>query len=78
MLSMITISDDIYARMHFHTISICTNGMTIVMCLCMLLAAICAVCYWLDIHQLWCASLWILKIMSLHLPTYNIAGLVSA
>ena len=65
-LSVIAMSDYICTRVHLYTIIICTDGMTIVMCPCMLLAAICAVCHWLDVCELWCASVGIMQ-LQIHL-----------
>ena len=70
-------------KVHLCTVVIRTNGMTIDMCPCMLLAAICAICYWLSVCQLWCIGVDIIQseiyfchclcpIISAHALSYNI------
>ena len=57
---MINISDYICATVSLYTFIKCTDGITIDMCLNLLLAVVCASCHWFGIYQLWHVSLWIL------------------
>ena len=54
------LSGYICTREHLYTIAICTDGMSMDMCSCLLLVAICVLCYWLGIFHLWYESMWIL------------------
>ena len=47
----------VYTSVHLYIIMVCSDGMTIGLCPCVLLAAIGMVCYWLPIYILWCASI---------------------
>ena len=72
------------SRVHLYKIMVFTDGTTRNMCPYALLTAIGAVCYWLTVYHLWCASMWILynyryicvtvwcTVLSLYTPSYNI------
>ena len=47
-LSMI-ICDFIYTEVHLHASGICTDGMIMNMCLCLILVAICLISHWTSI-----------------------------
>ena len=47
-------------RVYLYIMMGCTDGVTIVMCPCVLLAAIVMLCYQLTVYSTWCASLKIL------------------
>ena len=53
MLSMIYISVYICTILHLYTIILWTDGVTIIMCLYSLLAAVGTMCYWLNVFCLW-------------------------
>ena len=54
---MVTISDYICTRMCLYMLIICEDVVTIDMCLCMVLVAICAVFHWLRIYQMYCVCI---------------------
>ena len=51
-LDMITVSDCECTRVQIYTINLCTDGMVMDMCLCLLLVVICVLCCWLGISHL--------------------------
>ena len=47
--------------MHLYAIIMCTDGMEYIMCSCLPLALICAMCHLLHVNQLWFMDMWILQ-----------------
>ena len=60
MLRVIYVYIYICTRVHLYIAMVCTDHMTIGMCLCVLLAANGMVCYWFTVYCLWCVFMWIL------------------
>ena len=59
-LSMFMISDYICTRVILYIIAICTDGVIMIMCPCLLLVVICALCQWPGMYYYWYISIWTL------------------